>query len=72
MKPASPYDSSLGRPAKPSGHEFVSVNELVRQDAEHIQVPPAVAARLRASLAREPKPTPGGGSWWRRWLAGGG
>ena len=46
-----------------SGHEFGSVEELLRHDASKTQVPAAVSERLGKSLADEPKPAP---SWWRK------
>ena len=48
-----------------SAAEFSSPEALLRHDAAQTPAPPAVAERLRASLAAEPaKPA----SWWRRLL----
>jgi hypothetical protein len=49
------------------GHEFLSVEDMLRHDADQHPVPLTVAGRLRSSLAREPQ-TP---NWWRRLLPGG-
>ncbi len=47
--------------------EFASPEALLRHDAAQTPAPPAVAERLRTSLAAEPpKPV----SWWRRLLGG--
>jgi len=43
--------------------EFGSVEELLRHDALHTPVPPAIGHRLHESLARLPPPPK---SWWRR------
>ena len=45
--------------------EFATPEEMLRHDALHTPVPPAIAQRLQASLAELPTP---GGSWWRRWF----
>jgi len=46
-----------------SAREFASVEDLLRHDAAHTTVPPAVAERVRDSIAREaPAPKP----WWQR------
>jgi len=45
--------------------EFASPEELLRYDASQTSPPPAIAERLKASLADQPVPTlkeP----WWRR------
>jgi hypothetical protein len=47
--------------------EFASVEEMLRHDALHTLVPPAVGHRLQASLNREPKPKV---SWWQRFFPG--
>lgn len=41
--------------------EFASTEELLRHDAAHVYVPPAVAHRLAQSLRHEPKPQR---PWW--------
>jgi hypothetical protein len=46
-----------------AAREFGTVEEMLRHDAAQTQVPPAVGARLRESIAREPAPR---ASWWRR------
>jgi len=43
--------------------EFASADEMLRDDAAHTVVPPAVAERLRESAAGIPAP---GRSWWKR------
>lgn len=53
-------------PAQQSAaREFATVEELLRHDAAHTDVPPAIAERLTQSIAKlPPKPQ----SWWQRWL----
>jgi hypothetical protein len=46
------------------GQEFASPEEAIRFDAAQTPLPPAIADRLRSSLAKEPKTRR---SWWRRW-----
>ncbi len=46
-----------------TGREFNSVEEALRCDAAQIEVPPAVAERLKDSLEDEPRR---GHTWWRR------
>lgn len=48
--------------------EFGTAEELLRHDALHTPVPPAVAQRLQDSLAHLPGPRL---SWWRRLLGRG-
>ena len=43
--------------------QFDSVEGIIRCDAEHTPAPPAIAERLKESIAREPKPAR---SWWQR------
>lgn len=45
--------------------EFASTEELLREDAAHIQVPSAIEQRLAKSVAGIPQPTR---SWWKRFL----
>lgn len=45
--------------------EFSSVEEMLRHDAIHTPVPPAIAQRLEQSVAQLPRPAR---SWWRRLL----
>ena len=52
-------EKSASLPAR----EFASVDELLRYDAAHTEVPPVIAERLEASIgaaARENR------SWWQR------
>ena len=46
-----------------SVREFGSVEELLQHDAEQVNVPPHIAARVQESVAREPQP---GRGWWGR------
>ena len=46
-----------------SGMEFASVDEMLRHDALHTPVPPAIASRLRESISQVPAPPK---PWWRR------
>jgi len=46
--------------------EFATPEEMLRHDALHTPVPPAIGQRLRESLRGEPPP--GAPGWWRRWL----
>ena len=48
---------------KQTAVEFASAEEMIRDDAEHMAVPPQIAERLNESIAQEPKPAV---SWWRR------
>jgi hypothetical protein len=43
--------------------EFATPEEMIRHDALHTPVPPAVAHRLQESIERLPAPPR---SWWRR------
>jgi hypothetical protein len=47
-----------------SGHEFTSVEEMLRHDALHTPVPPAIAQRLQESVGQLPAPSRE--SWWRK------
>jgi len=49
--------------AQQATREFSSPEELLRHDAEQIEVPRALANRVAESIAREPRPAR---SWWRR------
>ena len=53
---------SLQESSRP-GHEFSSVEEMIRFDAGQSAPPEAVAERLKQSIAREPAPIR---SWWQR------
>jgi len=46
------------------GREFGSVEELLREDASHTLVPPAIANRLQESVKELPAASRR--SWWRR------
>jgi hypothetical protein len=48
--------------------EFETPEELIRHDAARTEVPASVEARLKDSLANEPKPKPG---IWKRLFGGG-
>ena len=50
--------------AAQSTREFGTVEELLRHDALHTPVPPAVAYRLRDSIERTSRRRTG--PWWRR------
>ena len=43
--------------------EFANVDQMLRHDALHTPVPPAIGRRLQDSLDRLPQPTR---SWWQR------
>jgi hypothetical protein len=46
-----------------SGHEFATVEAMLRHDAMHTPVPPSIAHRLRESIGpARPR------SWWRRFF----
>jgi hypothetical protein len=45
--------------------EFASVEEMLRHDALHTPVPPAIAKRLQASTDTIAPPSR---SWWRRFF----
>ena len=49
-----------------AGHDFASVEEMLRYDASQTPPPETVAARLQDSLAQEPAPRR---PWWKRWFA---
>jgi len=51
--------------AETQAREFESAEEMLRHDAIHTPVPPAIAERLEQSLAELPPPPR---SWWRRIL----
>ncbi len=46
-----------------SGKEFNNVEELLRHDALHTPIPPAIVRRLNTSLRGISSPEP---SWWQR------
>jgi hypothetical protein len=46
-----------------SGHEFATVEDMLRHDALHTPVPPTIAHRLAESIGpAQPR------SWWRRFF----
>ena len=47
--------------------EFATPEEMLRHDALHTPVPPAIAHRLQESIGKTPLRTP---SWWKRLLGG--
>ena len=51
--------------AQQASLEFTTAEEALRHDAAQTELPPAIAERLRESIAREPKPA---ASWWKRLL----
>ncbi len=51
--------------AEHAGVEFASPEEMLRHDALHTPVPPAIALRLRESIRDLPAPPR---SWWRRFF----
>jgi hypothetical protein len=51
----------------PAAREFANAAELLRYDAAHTTVPPAIAQRLKKSTGGLPGPKT---SWWKRWLGG--
>ena len=51
-----------------SAQEFASVEEMLRHDALHTPVPPAIARRLEESTRQLPPPP--GRAWWRRFFGG--
>jgi hypothetical protein len=48
--------------------EFATVEEMLRHDALHTPVPPAIAHRLEESVSKLPPPS--GRAWWRRFFGG--
>jgi len=48
---------------RPLAREFASVEDMLRHDALHTPVPPAIAHRLNESIGRMPAPPR---PWWRR------
>ena len=57
--------TAQGQQAQQAPLEFAAAEEAIRHDAAQTDLPPAIAERLRASIAREPKPA---ASWWKRLL----
>lgn len=50
---------------QPAAKEFATAEELLRYDAEHTPVPPAIAHRLKKSTGALPHPK---AAWWRNLL----
>jgi len=50
---------------QPAAREFATAEELLRYDAEHTPVPPAIAQRLKKSTGELPRPK---AAWWRNLL----
>ena len=48
-----------------AAHEFATPEEMLRHDALHTPMPPAIAHRLQESIGQLPPPRR---SWWRRLL----
>ena len=53
------------RSEQQTAHEFASVEAMLRHDAVHTPVPPAIARRLQESIGQLPLPPQ---PWWRRWF----
>jgi len=51
-----------------AAREFASVEEMLRHDALHTPVPPAIAHRLEESISKLPPPP--ARAWWRRFFGG--
>jgi len=51
-----------------AAQEFASVEEMLRHDALHTPVPPAIANRLEESVKQLPPPS--SRAWWRRFFGG--
>jgi hypothetical protein len=52
---------------QPAALKFSNTEELLRYDAEHTPVPPAIAQRLKKSTGALPQPK---AAWWKRLLGG--
>jgi hypothetical protein len=52
---------------QPLVHEFATPEEMLRHDALHTPVPPAIAFRLSGSIGQTPLRNQ---PWWRRLLGG--
>jgi hypothetical protein len=50
-----------------SGREYATAEELLREDARQVVVPPEIARRLEVSAAGLPGPKM---AWWKRLLGG--
>ncbi len=56
-------EAALSGTAQAAVREFATVEEMLRHDAIHTPVPPAIVHRLMESVAQLPPPAR---SWWRR------
>jgi hypothetical protein len=65
LTPIEQQQVSETQAQKTVGREFATAEELLREDASQIQVPPAVEQRLDKSIQREPEPAR---TWWQRVL----
>ena len=52
---------------QPAAREFANAEEMLRYDAAHTTVPPAIAQRLQKSTSELPQPKP---AWWKRLFGG--
>jgi hypothetical protein len=52
---------------QPAAREFATAEELLRYDAAHTPVPPAIAQRLKKSTGELPGPKT---AWWKRLFGG--
>jgi len=52
---------------QPAAREFANAEELLRYDAAHTPVPPAIAQRLQKSTGELPQPKL---AWWKRLFGG--
>ena len=50
---------------QPAELQFKTVEAMLRHDALHTPVPPAIAQRLEKSITTSPQPAQ---SWWRRFF----
>jgi hypothetical protein len=53
---------------KQEAREFANVEELLREDAAHVEVPESVKTRLEDSIAQEMPPK--SGPWWKKLFGG--
>ena len=54
--------------SRQQAREFQNAEELLREDAAHVEVPEAVKARLADSIAQEMPAK--SGSWWKKLFGG--
>ena len=52
---------------QPAAREFANAEEMLRYDAAHTPVPPAIAQRLQKSTSELPPPKL---AWWKRLFGG--